>query len=323
MLAQLNTDEFSVASMLSSVRGQLNPIANYSPAFSKLAERLESVRLELLDLIDEIANEEEKIEFDPIRTEALKQRLSLLYQLLKKHQVNEIKELLGIQGDLQEKANKTSNLDEMLSKARVIYVAAESEMVKLAAELSNSRKKVFSSLTKKIESLLKELGIENAKLEVEASTKQPDGSGADSIELLFSANKGMAPRPLAQVASGGEFSRLMFAVKFVMAENTAMPTLILDEIDNGVSGEVAIQLGKMMKTMAKNHQVIVISHLPQIAAKADKHYFVFKDNSSAKTISQIKDLDIEGRVYEIAKMIGGANPSDLAKENAKELINSK
>jgi DNA repair protein RecN (Recombination protein N) len=322
-LAQLSTDEFSVASLLLSVRGQLNPVANFSPAYSKLGERLESVRLELLDLISEIESEEERIEFDPKRIEYVKQRLSLIYSLLKKHQVKDVAALLEISYSLSEKASKASNLDELLKNAISNYNVAHSDVLTLAKELSASRKSVFSPLTKKIVSLLKELGIENAKLEVEAADQLPDSTGADSIEILFSANKGVLPRPLAQVASGGEFSRLMFAVKFVMAEKTSMPTLILDEIDNGVSGEVAIQLGNMMKIMAKNHQVIAISHLPQIAAKADKHYFVFKDNSSAKTVSQIRELDGQGKVLEIAKMIGGANPSALALANAQELINSK
>lgn len=322
-LAQLSTNEFSVASLLLSVRGQLNPVANFSPAYSKLGERLESVRLELLDLITEIESEEERIEFDPQRIEYVKQRLSLIYSLLKKHQVKDVAELLQISYSLSEKASKVSNLDELLKNAVSNYNAAHSDVLTLAKKLSASRKSVFSSLTKKIVSLLKELGIENAKLEVEAADQLPDSTGADSIEILFSANKGVLPRPLAQVASGGEFSRLMFAVKFLMAEKTSMPTLILDEIDNGVSGEVAIQLGNLMKIMAKNHQVIAISHLPQIAAKADKHYFVFKDNSSAKTVSQIRELDGQGKVLEIAKMIGGANPSALALANAKELINSK
>ena len=153
-------------------------------------------------------------------------------------------------------------------------------------------------------------------------TVTPGPTGSDSIEVLFSANKGIAPRPLAQVASGGEFSRLMFCVKYVMAEKTSLPTLILDEIDNGVSGEIAIQLGAMMKTMAKRHQIITISHLPQIAAKGDTHYFVFKDNSSAKTVTHIRKLDEKERVAEIAKMIGGAKPSTVALENARELMAS-
>jgi DNA repair protein RecN (Recombination protein N) len=175
-------------------------------------------------------------------------------------------------------------------------------------------------LCKEITQLLNEVGIPQASLRIEHASITPSSYGADSIDLLFSANKGIAPRPLGDVASGGEFSRLMFCIKYVMAEKTEMPTLVLDEIDTGVSGEIAIKLGKLMKAMAKKHQLITISHLPQIAAKADTHYFVFKDNSSKKAISSIKRLSDQERVEEIAKMIGGEKPSKVAVENARELL---
>ncbi len=321
-LAQLSNDEFSVSSLLATTRHQLNPVAGYSSSYFNLVERLESVRLELQDVISEIESEEEKIEFDPARIEDTKQRLSIIYQLLKKHNAADVNQLLVTQQELQHKSDKALNLDSVLLKAENDKTKSLEEITSLAKKLSSSRKKVFLPLGKKIEILLQELGIANAKLEIEQNLIAPDATGIDSIDILFSANKGMAPRPLAQVASGGEFSRLMFAVKFVMAEKTSMPTLILDEVDSGVSGEVAIQLGNMMKVMAKNHQVITISHLPQIAARANKHYFVYKDNSSEKTVSLIKELDEKGRVSEIAKMIGGAKPSAVALENARELINS-
>jgi DNA repair protein RecN (Recombination protein N) len=173
-----------------------------------------------------------------------------------------------------------------------------------------------------MESLLTELGIPEAKLKVEHQVVAPNPSGIDAVELLFSANKGIPVRPLAQVASGGEFSRVMFCIKYILAEKTALPTLILDEIDTGVSGEIAIRLGKMMKAMANKHQLLAISHLPQIAAKADSHFYAYKDSKSKKTISQIKRLTEEERIEEIAKMIGGEKPSSLAKENARELIMS-
>jgi len=186
--------------------------------------------------------------------------------------------------------------------------------------LSQTRKKISDPLGKQLIKLLKELGIPEAQLNVNQEIIEPSASGIDRIEILFSANKGIAPRPLAQVASGGEFSRVMFAIKYVMAEKKSLPTLVLDEIDTGVSGEVAIRLGNRMKEMAKRHQVIAISHLPQIAAKADTHYFVFKDNSSSKTESQIRKLENKDRVTEIAKMIGGEKPSAVNLENAKELM---
>src|SRR6185436_14688262 len=179
---------------------------------------------------------------------------------------------------------------------------------------------VFDPICKELVRLLKELGIPEAVLKIEQKNIQPTSTGSDTIDIMFSANKGIAPKPLAQVASGGEFSRVMFCIKYVMTAKTAMPTLVLDEIDNGISGEVAIKLGTLMKGMSNAHQIISISHLPQIAAKGDAHYFVYKDNSAAKTVSSIKRLSDPERVEEIAKMIGGAKPSKVAMENAQELL---
>lgn len=231
-----------------------------------------------------------------------------------------MKELLDLREELSRRAAITSNLDEALSNAKASYQKAEQIVSSLAKTISESRKKTFEPLCKEIVRLLKELGIPEAVLKVDHQIEEPTTTGIDSIEIIFSANKGITPKPLAQVASGGEFSRLMFCFKYVMASKTSMPTLVLDEIDNGISGEIAIKLGNLMKVMAKKHQLITISHLPQIAAKGDTHYFVYKDNSSAKTISNIKALSEQERVEEIAKMIGGATPSKVAFENAKELL---
>ncbi|WP_373396907.1 hypothetical protein V8V91_20025 [Algoriphagus halophilus] len=171
-----------------------------------------------------------------------------------------------------------------------------------------------------MEALLVELGMENSKLQVELNSIAPTSNGMDEVELLFSANKGTSLQPLKKVASGGEFSRLLFAIKYLMADKMAMPTLIFDEIDTGISGEVALQMVRMMKEISGKHQVICITHLPQVAGKGDVHYFVYKDNSSHKTISKIKELSADERVLELAKMIGGANPSDSALKSAKELL---
>jgi DNA repair protein RecN (Recombination protein N) len=239
---------------------------------------------------------------------------------LKKHKSQNLKELLLLQDELSRKAALTSNLDEALSNAKNTYLEAEQAAKSLAKNLSESRRKIFEPLCKEIIRLLKELGIPEAALKIEHQVTELTPFGVDSIDITFSANKGIAPKPLAQVASGGEFSRLMFCIKYVMASKTSMPTLVLDEIDNGISGEIAIKLGNLMKVMAKKHQLITISHLPQIAAKGDAHYFVYKDNSSSKTISTIKALSDNERVEEIAKMIGGDKPSKVAFENAKELL---
>jgi DNA repair protein RecN (Recombination protein N) len=322
VVQQLSQSELAVNSVLTTVRNQLNNIASYSADYQKLLERIESVRIELDDIADEAEREESGIEFDAERIEEVKDRLSTLYQLMQKHRVKELKELLALQESLQVKFDKTSNLDEALHAAKATFEKAQAELKSKAEELSKTRQKVFNPLCKQIVELLKDLGIPNAVLKMEHQHVSPTANGADAIELLFTANKGVEPRPLAQVASGGEFSRLMFSIKYVMAEKTALPTLILDEIDSGISGEIAIQLGKMMKEMAQRHQLVTITHLPQIAAKGDTHYFVYKDDSSKKTVSMIRSLTKPERVDEIAKMIAGSNPSALALENARELMAS-
>jgi DNA repair protein RecN (Recombination protein N) len=272
------------------------------------------------DILGEIKNEDENVEFEPARLQLIKDRIDLIYTLQKKHRVNSLTDLQKVHEDLARKADVTSNLDASLQKYKLQLEGAESDLHQKATTLTSTRKKVLEGLTTEIIKLLHELGIPNASIVIDHQIVDPSINGADKIEILFSANKGIAPQALAQVASGGEFSRLMFCIKFIMAEKTAMPTLILDEIDSGVSGEIAIKLGGLMKRMAGNHQLIAISHLPQIAGRADTHYYVYKDSRADKTISNIKRLSEEERVEEIAKMIGGDTPSKVAFENAKELL---
>jgi DNA repair protein RecN (Recombination protein N) len=320
ILQLLNHSDFAVRNSLADVRNQLQTISSYSGVYTSLYQRIESLRIELDDIANELEDEESKIEFDPQRAEWIKERLSLLYNLLKKHRAKDVSELLVLQQALEQKAALTSNLDHELIRVKAAYQSAEEVVRKQAALLSGTRNKAFNPLRKQLVKLLGELGIPDAALELENQLTEPTPSGIDKVDLLFSANKGIAPKALSQVASGGEFSRFMFCIKYVMAEKSAMPTLVLDEIDNGVSGEIAIKLGNMMKGMSNDHQLITISHLPQIAAKGDAHYFVFKDNSAKKTVSNIKLLSREERVEEIAKMIGGAKPSKVALENAQELL---
>lgn len=320
ILSLIDQSEFSVRTAFATIRTQLNSIVSFSPTYSKMYERFESLRLELDDLAKEIEHESDQVEFDPHRAQTINDRLSTLYQLLKKHRVQDVSQLMGIQETLQQKHEKASNLEDYLLKAKNELERTEKIVSETGEKLSQTRQKVFAAITKQLAQLLKELGMPDAVVKIEQSTTPPSASGMDSIEVLFSANKGVLPRPLAQVASGGEFSRLMFSIQYILAEKTSLPTLILDEIDNGISGEVAIQLGKMMKQMAQKHQLITISHLPQIAAKGDAHYFVYKDNTSAKTISHIRQLSEKERIDEIAKMIAGANPSTKAIANAKELM---
>jgi DNA repair protein RecN (Recombination protein N) len=320
ILELFSGSEFAVRNGLRDARAHLQHISGYSPNYSILYDRLESLIIEFDDVANEIEKEEGGVEFDPERLQFIHERLSTIYKLLKKHRLGNIKELIELQESLEQKDNLTANLDEALERCRLIFEQAQVKLKETAGKLSDSRKKGFQPLARQLVKLLQELGIPEAIMQIESSTLEPGPSGIDKIEILFSANKGMLPRPLSQVASGGEFSRVMFCIKYIMTERTAMPTLILDEIDAGISGEVAIKLGNMMKLMSRKHQVIAISHLPQIAAKGDSHYFVFKDNSSAKTVTSIRPLNSRERIEEIAKMIGGANPSRVALKNAEELL---
>lgn len=316
----LEDAEMSVQAALASVRAQLNSIAAFSPVYQKLLERFESARIELEDIASEIKREEERTEYDAERAQETRDRLSVIYQLLKKHRLNTVGQLLHLQQQLEERFRKSSNLDDELARVQAEVSRLKKQVEEHAGKLSAARQKILAPLSKQISGLLKELGMPDATVKIDHQLTEPSSSGADIIELLFSANKGILPKPLAQVASGGEFSRFMFAIQFVLADKTSLPTLILDEIDTGVSGEIALQLGQMMKQMAKKHQLIAITHLPQIAAKGEAHYFVYKDNSSSKTISHLKQLTQKERVDEIAKMISGAKPSAKAVENAKELL---
>ncbi|HMP99407.1 MAG TPA: DNA repair protein RecN [Cyclobacteriaceae bacterium] len=316
----LGQDEFSVISHLSQIKSALQSIAGYAEAYENIFKRIESSLIELNDIETEISKAEAQIDYNEAQTQALRERISLIYQLLKKHSLQNADELIQLREKLSEQTQQADNLDEHLENAKRKLLQSEKEVAAEAVVLSKARQKVFTELGKKIVALLYALGMPDASFKVVHQNIAPSPAGVDEIDFYFSANKGIAPAPMASVASGGEFSRLMFCIKYVLAEKTAMPTIIFDEIDTGVSGEIALKLGRMMKEMSGRHQVIAISHLPQIAAKAAAHYFVFKDSSDKQTISRIRQLDAQQHIEEIAKMIAGEKPSEAAIKNAKELI---
>ena len=316
----LSGEDVGADNLLNQAKQALLKIAPYATKYDSLYQRLESCLIELRDIQGEVENEAMSVDFDHEKVEASRDRLNNIYRLQQKHHVGSVEELLTLQQSLDEKVSKVSNLDAEISRLKTIQDTAHQEMMADAARLTASREKVFAKFSEEIARLLRSLGIPDAALQVERHLIPPTESGTDEISILFSANKGIAPQELKRVASGGEFSRLMFCIKYVLAGKTSLPTIIFDEIDTGVSGEIAIKMVNMMKEMAKDHQVLAISHLPQVAAKGDAHYFVYKDNSSAKAVSRIRQLNEDERVQEIAKMIGGNNPSTIAYENAKELL---
>ena len=312
--------EFNLLSQVQDLKGLLNQISAYSGAYQQLTERVNSLLIDLKDIVGEIEDEESKVVFDPQRAKEIQDRLSLVYKLQQKHQVGSIAELQSILEELSDKVLRVENLDEAIVEAEKSMIAIEKEAQLLAEALSTKRQSVFGHFSANILSSLESLGMPNAAVEVEHNQVSLGKNGVDQIEIKFSANKGISPQPLKQAASGGEFSRLMFAVKYLLADKTALPTIVFDEIETGISGEIAIKMSSMMLEMAKKHQVITITHVPQIAAKGQQHYFVFKDESDVQTTSRIKVLDEEERLQEIAEMIGGKSASDTAFQSARELM---
>lgn len=312
--------DINIASMLQELKSLLNQISQFSPKYAILLDRIESLRIELTDIVNELETEEESTIYDPNRTEEVQERLNLIYKLQQKHQVSAIADLLEIYNELGDKVLKVENLDEAIEEAHKATKEAYDKAFSLAEALSSKRQSVFNGFSKQVQALLAELGMPNATISIDHSTTALNSNGIDEIDVLFSANKGVAPQPLKQAASGGEFSRLMFSIKYILADKTALPTIVFDEIDTGISGEIAIKMSQMMLEMAKNHQVITITHLPQIAAKGQSHYFVFKDESSETTTSQIRKLNHEERLNEIAEMIGGKQASKNAFDSARELM---
>jgi DNA repair protein RecN (Recombination protein N) len=319
-LGWLNHSEISVSSGLYETNNAIGYLKEYSEKFRLLGDRVESCLIEIKDIINEIEREEIQIEHDPEKIEAAKERLSLIYQLQQKHRVSTIGKLLAIQRELEEKVGRSLNLDEEIVRLKEVKDKLWTLLLEKAEQLSGSRRCSFDKFSAEIESLLRGLGMPNATLRIDRGDEAPTITGIDSIRMLFSANKGIPPQELKTVASGGEFSRLMFCVKYMLADKTALPTIVFDEVDAGISGEIANKMVNMMEQMAKKHQALVITHLPQIAAKGDQHYYVYKDDSADKTVSNIKLLDEGERLVEIAKMLSGEKPSPAALENARELL---
>jgi DNA repair protein RecN (Recombination protein N) len=319
-LEYLSNADFSVNGSLRSVVNTLGQISNLSEKYAILKERAESCLIELKDIASEAEREEINVEFDPSKIEQIQERLNVIYHLQQKHQVKTVDELLSIQEDLSEKVNKILNLDEEITKAKEEAAKIHHEMINTGDRLSQARVKEIPAIEKELQQLLAEVGMPNASVKITHQQIKPATDGVDEIHFLFSANKGINPQDLKNVASGGEFSRLMLCVKYILASKTSLPTIIFDEIDTGISGEIAIKVGKMMEDMARNHQVIVITHLHQIASRGGTHYFVYKDNSSDKATTKIRRLTEQGRINEIARIIGGEPPSESAIKNAREFL---
>lgn len=320
-LGGLNRGEENLLSLLNEIYHNVARGSTFYKPLEEIRDRLNSAKIEIEDLSNELDRMDVDAGHDPVKREEVSERLSTIYDLEQKHRVSSESELIQLQEDLAQKVSDISTLDDEIEELKKEIEKEQEALLKEAAKLSARRKKNIPGLQKKIKSIVKDLGMPEATLEVRLQENtELSNKGTDRIEFYFSANKGASPQPIHKIASGGELSRLMLSIKSVLAESTSLPSIIFDEIDTGVSGEVADKVGNILKKMGDNMQVLAISHLPQIAAKGAAHYKVYKKTVGKMTYSNIEKLDKEERVEEVAKMLSGDKVSQAAFENARTLL---
>lgn len=317
----LNDENIGILNNLRELKRSFSSLTEYKQLYRDLYERIESAFLELEDLASEISDIDESIEADPDNLEQISKQLNRIYTLQKKHSVATVEELIAIQQELEEAVSKTESVDIDLNKQKKIVEEQHTATLKKANQLHKAREKVIPALDKKLTNFMHELGMPNGRFSITlTATDTFLANGNDELSFLFSANKGGDFGQLKKVASGGELSRIMLAVKAIMAEHTALPTIMFDEIDTGVSGEISQKMGDIMKQMSQNRQVFAITHLPQIAAKGAYHFKVFKEDSKGKTTTHLKLLTEEERIIELSEMLEGKNSGASARNHAIELL---
>lgn len=315
-------DEIGIQSMLHSLENSLNKISSYAKNYEELSNRVSSIKIELDDIVSELENANEEVDFNPNEIEELNDRLQLIYNLQKKHSVDSIKGLLAIYENLSKKVAQVEGAGDLIEAKKIEIKEVSIKLDEVAAMITKSRNKAIPKLQKELEYLLSELGMPNARFSITLNASENYlSNGKDNLSFLFSANKGGNFGELKKVASGGELSRIMLSIKKILSENIQLPTIIFDEIDTGVSGEVSNKIAKIMQDMGMNMQVITITHLPQIASKGTQHYKVYKGEEEGVTTSNLKQLSNEERIVEIAEMLSGKEISESALTHAKELLN--
>ncbi len=321
-LAIANEEQFGVFHNLNEIKNALQKVAPFSIEYQNLFERITSLTIEFDDISKELENCSEKLLNDPAQLELINQKLQSIYNLQKKHQVSSVDELLQIQAELGNSLLELDNMDEEIASLTKIIEEKAFELDDYASKIHENRVNAIPNLSAQLVAILETLGMPNARFNMELQPSETYfQNGKDELQFLFSANKGTDFGLLKKVASGGEMSRIMLAVKAILAKYSKLPTLIFDEIDTGVSGEIAIRMGEIMKEMSTTMQIFAITHLPQIAAKGDSHFKVSKTTVGNDTLSELKLLSQEDRILEIAQMLSGANISDSALNHAKELLN--
>lgn len=315
-------EQFGVIQNLKEIRISLQKISGLSPVYNQLFERVNSVIIELEDVNQDLNSELEKLVFNPEKLELVNQKLQTIYLLQKKHQVETIDELIAIKDELDAKVFLSNDIENQIVAFQNQLQSKKTLLDEVSKNIHENRVGVVPNLTQRLSAILSQLGMSNAQFQFEIQYGENFLSdGKDSVQLLFSANKGSNFGLLKKIASGGEMSRIMLAIKSVLAEETKLPTIIFDEIDTGISGEIANNMAEIMKQMSNQMQIFAITHLPQIASKGEAHYKVFKTIKENTTVSEIILLNENDRILEIAEMLSGKNPSESALTHAKALLN--
>ncbi len=324
----LEESEQPIVQNIKSINHKLQGLQNFHHGLEAISNRLQSVQIEMQDIASEIDNINQSVLYDAEKIDLLNARMAAGYRLLKKHGVTTTSQLLAIKEQLEKELEKVTNLSDDITKKQKQSTELYNEALKIAERISLKRQKQIKPFEEKINALLKQVGMPNARIKVDVhSSNDLNLFGKDIIEFLFNANLPAGKEnerarfePLRRVASGGELSRLMLSIKSLVARSVQLPTLIFDEIDSGISGEAARQVGIIMKELSRGHQVISITHQPQIAARADNHFFVYKEIKDDKIITAIKQLNADERITTIATMLSGEKPTTAAFDNAREMI---
>ncbi len=317
----LDDESLSAIQNLNESHKKMLNIQHFLPEASELAERLQSCLLELKDILDESARLSENIQHNPERIELVNDRLNLIYGLQQKHHVSSVAKLIELQKNFKEKINQVTGYDDEIRQMKIGLKKLVEKLEAQAMELRSRRLKSFAKIEKAVLEDLNQLGMPKSKFEViHEALPEYTPVGKDAVSFVFSANVDIAPAEISKIASGGEMSRLMLAVKNLLRTSKALPTVIFDEIDSGVSGEIALKMGNILKLFSTSTQIINITHLPQIAAKGDAHFLVYKYEDEGKTYTSVRKLDENERIEELAKMVGGDSLTDTTLKTAKELL---
>ena len=318
----LNDEQIGILNLLSELKQVSNRLSGFGSIYQALDGRIHSVRIEMEDIGSELEELSEKADLDPKLLDEVNTKLELLYNLQKKHGVREVSELIRIKGELAEKVEATENLESTIAAKEKQLEEQKKVLNEVAAKISKERQKIIPDLKQKLEKRLAVLGMPSARFKIELNAaKDFKSNGKDELSFLFAANKGTDFGDLKKVASGGELSRIMLTIKSIMAKHENLPTMMFDEIDSGVSGEISNRMAGIMSEMSKSMQIFSITHLPQVASKGDHHFKVYKEDKDIGTLTNMKELTPEERVFELAEMLGGKKLSDSAMAHARQLLN--